>query len=243
LVLASPAGTHLPWLKVALASGVHVLCEKPLLASARTDASAVVHTAEEDHAEAKELARAFASAGLLLRENCQWPYTLSDFSKLHPSADLTKASWFEMLMSPSGEGVNRWLELLSHPVILLQEVAPGPVEIIDPHYHQDRELRFTWRTVNRELECLVGIVPDTVYPRPAEFSFDGCLMKRSINQENYQFSFSSGAEEILADDPMPQSVAAFLRELHKAKQHSCAPMNEDLVRRQKVLAELLNARS
>ncbi len=226
LVIAGPHGTHAEWLARARGARLHVLCEKPL----------------EPGRPAPELARDFAAAGLVLRENCQWPCTLADFRRLHPQLDLAAASRFRMRMSPPMAGVQAWVELLSHPLSLLQAVAPGPVELLSPRFLDGATLRFGWRTARQELSCEVLARVTDAYPRPAEYAFDDHLMRREVEEPGYRFFFADGAgRRVEAEDPMPRSVAAFVRDATVARDDHRAPMDEDLVRRQGLFDRILAA--
>lgn len=247
LILASPAGTHRNWLAHALDSGIHVFCEKPLLASARRKEGLLVpvleRSAKEDHSDSSRLAHAFSAMGLLLRETCQWPVVLEDFSRLHPQISTEKATRFRMRMTPAGEGIERWVEMLSHPISLLQAICPGPVEIQNIQYIQDCVLEFQYVTADRSVDCAVELVDQDIWPRPAEFSIDGALIQREIEQPGYQFFFSDGqGNRVPAQDPMPRAVADFLGELKFATQTGSATVDENLIRRQALLGQLLEAR-
>tara|TARA_B100000959_G_scaffold136032_2_gene142985 strand:+ start:63815 stop:64825 length:1011 start_codon:yes stop_codon:yes gene_type:complete len=247
LIIASPVGTHRDWLAMALDAGIHVFCEKPLLASSISCPEAMCpvleRTAKEDHSDASRLAHAYSAMGLLLRETCQWPVVMNDFSRLHPEINLASVTRFLMRMTPAGEGIERWIEMLSHPISLIQAICPGPMELSGIQYIHDRVLEFQVVTANRTLDCAVELVDQDVWPRPAEFSLDGALIRREIEQPGYKFFFSDGdGNRIHGEDPMPRAVLNFLNELKKVKQSGSAPVDENLIRRQAILAELLEAR-
>ena len=63
IVIASPPEHHLAALQAAASARLPVLCEKPL-----------VH--EHHTAAAASVVSAFARAGILLTENCHWPFVL-----------------------------------------------------------------------------------------------------------------------------------------------------------------------
>lgn len=226
VILACPRDTHAAWLESALRARLHVLCEKPLMPAR----------------PARALAADFAAAGLLLAENCQWPFTLPAFRALHPEVELARVTRFRMGMSPAHQGLERWLELLSHPLSLLQAVAPGPVELARIRFHDAGHLEFAWRTHQRELACEVQALPSEAYPRPAEYSFDGALLCRRILQPGYRFSFADErGREVPGVDPTPLRVADFLRRAAEARLRAAAPLDEDLVRRQELFGRILAA--
>lgn len=226
LIVAGPRDTHAAWLETGLRAHVHVLCEKPLMA--RRDAG--------------ELARDYAAAGLVLQEVCQWPFTLGAFRALHPEVDPATASRFRMRMTPAHDGRERWMEILSHPLSLLQAAAPGPVELQDVRFHDAGRLDFRWCTHKRSLECRIDAVPSDEYPRPAEYRFDDALLARRVEQPGYRFSFEDQAGQVVpGEDPMALQVAAFLERVAAARTHNAAALDEDLVRRQDLFARILAA--
>lgn len=236
VIIASPLGTHRAWLSAALGEGAHVYCEKPLTAA--------------PPAASEKLIRAFAAHNLVIAENCQWPQVLLAFRKLHPQADLSKVSRFRMLMAPPMRGLARWGEVLSHPLSLIQTVAPGPAELHDIRFTEnapdavDSRLHFTYQTLDRVLDCEVMLEDLNVYPRPAEFAFDDFLCRRQVRESDYRMEFVDGKEGCVPQcvgDPMENALHDFLRSVLEARQAVKAPMDENLLRRQYLLESLLEA--
>ncbi len=235
LVVASPYPSHRAWLLEAMEAGVHVLCEKPLWAG----------PAETT----RELVRGFAARGLVLAENCQWPETLPAFRALHPGVDPAAASTFRMLLAPPLRGVERWAEVLSHPLSLLQAVLPGPFELEEVRFQEvspdapDSRLGFTWRAADRELCCEVVLEDLGRFPRPAEYAFDEFVCRRVVDPETYRMEFVSGDGPehlpVPLGDPTETRLRRFLRRVEEVRATGSAPLDEDLVRRQTWLDVLL----
>jgi len=116
VAILSPHATHETFLERALAAKLHVLCEKPL-----------VYALPELAARARGWVEAFATAGLLLRENCQWPYTLEGYFQLHPELRGEVARRFQMRLAPVTATPSAMLaDSLSHPLSVLQALRPNP---------------------------------------------------------------------------------------------------------------------
>ncbi len=239
-LIASPAETHRPWLRAALDAGVHVLCEKPLGAG--------------NASETQGLAQEFAAAGLVLAENCQWPYVLPAFQLLHPGFQLGAARTFRMLMAPPQRGRERWSEVLSHPLSLLQAVRPGPAEISAIRFAEqhaeaaDARLDFVFTTHASALKCEVMAEDLGRSPRPAEFAFDEALCRRRVTAKDYRMRFESEvpapgkrAPAVDIGDPMETCLREFFVRVRRARAKREAPLDEGLVRRQALLEVLLDA--
>jgi hypothetical protein len=240
VLIASPATTHRPWLRAALEAHAHVLCEKPLAAGAA--------------AETAGLAQEFAAAGLVLAENCQWPFTLPAFRELHPGFDFGRAKSFRMLMAPPQRGLERWSEVLSHPLSLLQTVAPGPAELSAIRFGEssadasDARLDFRYATRERRWDCEVVVEDIGRTPRPAENAFDEALCRRRVSAKDYRIRFEAEVPEpgkrahaVHVGDPMEACLGDFLARVVRARRRLAAPVDEALVRRQALLGTLLDA--
>ncbi|MDA1259557.1 MAG: Gfo/Idh/MocA family oxidoreductase [Planctomycetota bacterium] len=240
VLIASPSSTHRPWLHVALEAHAHVLCEKPLNAGGT--------------AETGGLVQEFAAAGLVLAENCQWPFTMPAFLELHPGFELPRAKAFRMLMAPQQRGLERWSEVLSHPLSLLQAVAPGPAELSAIRFAErdpeaaDARLDFRFKTHEVDWACEVVAEDLGLVPRPAEYAFDEALCRRRVSPKDYRIRFEAqvpapGKRSRAAQigDPMQACLEDFLLRVVRANRSLSAPMDEALVRRQALLAVLLDA--
>jgi len=239
VLIASPTGTHRPWLAQAHAAGCHVLCEKPL-----TTAPA---------ATAERLAKSFAAQGLVLEEVCQWPYTLPAVADLHPDLELGSVTHLRMLLAPPLRGLLRWQEMLSHPLSLLQAILPGPATLQAVRFHQhgadDADVRLNFRYCGFAREIAVEFVLEDlgVFPRPAEFALDGHLCRRVVAAEDYGISFTDSAsgdegaagKMVACADPLATQVQEFLARVRLAEKRQRAAVGEDLVRRQYLLEQLL----
>lgn len=240
LIVASPAGTHGPWLDAALRHGLHVLCEKPLLAGPAGGPQALA----AGGAAARRLAADFARGGQVLAEACQWPWTLVAFRVLHSSFDLAGARRFAMRLAPPRGGAAGWIESLSHPLSLLQAVVPGAAAVEEIRFRQagpEERLEFDWVAAGRRVACAITLCPARAVPRAAEYAWDGRLCRRSVVEPGYRFFFDDGrwdGRRVPAEDPMRRLVEAFL-----ARVRARAPQSPDeaLVRRQELLAQLLSA--
>ena len=240
LFVASPAGTHHAWLQLALEAELHVLCEKPLLAGLDGSGQPLLSVAEEA-ALAQDLAEGFASQGLILRESCQWPETLAVWPSLYPDFDWRETTSFRMRLAPWGEGLRPWIEMLSHPLSLLQAIRPGPVTLESIRPESDA-VQFRFATSAEAVLCRLEIVPDTVFPRPADYWLNDRLCQRRIREADYAFLFANDAgEEVPLADPMIFVVEGFLHAAQRARETGAAQVDENLVRRQFLVADLLHA--
>lgn len=242
LFVASPSGTHGPWLEAALRARLHVLCEKPLLAGPSDGAAAL----RQGAAEAARLAAAFAARGLVLAETCQWPRTLPVYWILHGSRDYTALRRFEMRLSPSQPGVPGWIDSLSHPLSLLQALVPGPARVQEPRFGTlpgGERVEFRYTAAGRSLECEVVLIPSAQAPRTAWYALDGRRVQRVLGP-GYEFRFETGAPQDRswrANDPMKIAVRAFLAHAAAARAGEAVPADPELVARQELFAEILAA--
>ncbi len=222
LVVAAPIEAHLPALRAALAAGVSVLCEKPLVAP-------------EEHAVVPELLDAFAARRLVLMENCQLPNVLPAFDRLHPSARSARLARFEMHMAPSGVGRDLVVGSLSHFLSMLQALLPVDRRTrlaaarIAPRGPAIERTR-----VDLELEDPFPRVQAALYvarsvdqPRPQWFAVNGQRIERRIRTSDYAMSYCSGDRCIEVEDPLAALVRTFVRlltepDLERARAESAA---------------------
>lgn len=242
LIVASPSGTHAPWLEAALEAELHVLCEKPLLAGPADDPAAL----RAGPAAARRLAAAFAARGLVLEEIGQWRHTVPTFWLLYGSKDLSSVRAFRMRLAPAEPGRAGWVDALAHPLSLLQCLAPGPADLEEVDYETrgaEERLQFTFAAGARRLACSVECVPQAAPPRPAEYALDGRLLRRSL-QPGYRFRFETGPPLDKfwdSPDPMKIAVRSFLTHVAAVRAGEAAAVDENLLRRQDWLARLLLA--
>ncbi|MCB9876223.1 MAG: Gfo/Idh/MocA family oxidoreductase [Planctomycetes bacterium] len=207
LVVACPVPGHLDGLDAALAAGVPCLCEKPLVGPAALDAG---------------LARvaAFRSRGLLLAENCQWPFALAAWDELfgaRPSPPREVA----MGLSPSGTGPGMVEDSLSHVLSLVQALAPLPPEArVEQVRHSDRgahaernDVRFRIVGGAEPIDVVLHLARCPSPPRPAWFALDGRRLDREIGPA-YAIAFrAADGRAAKVRDPLDLLVYRFAADL------------------------------
>jgi hypothetical protein len=221
LVVASPVATHIRALEEALRARVAVFCEKPLVPYGRA-------------AEGRALVDAFAGAGLLLAENCQWTEVLPAFRRLLPGTPAGRPRSVAMRLSPSGTGRAMVEDSLSHLLSVLQELgvlAPG-TRIAEPRYVGASafavavELLFTVVGGPDPVACRLALRRVEGQPRPAWLEIDGRRADRRIDPAAYSMRLAAGdGSEVPLDDPLRglvYGVAADLRNprLERLRHHS-----------------------
>jgi predicted dehydrogenase len=210
LVILSPSNSHRAYLDAALAADLPVLCEKPLV------------WGDEDIAgETRRIVTAFASKGLLLWENCQWPYTLPAYERLFPGSLDRPPSRFWMSMQPASAGLQALADSLPHPLSLLQTLIPGDdARLEDIRFTSEVQeagitnLDFRYCTLDWSTQVRVRLVPSAVSPRAAAYALDGRRADRRVGGDDYRlFLVDEGGHEVALDDPLTQLVAGFVAAL------------------------------
>ncbi len=229
LAILSPSETHERYLEAALEARVAVLCEKPLLWNGAGLAQRALHLAER-----------FAAAGLLLRESCQWPYTLAGYRALHPEPGPLRS--FSMRLSPATEVPRQMLgDALSHPLSLLQALTSGAAASAEQIALVARtgevSLRFAYRTATASTACDVVLRASNRPPREAAFAVNGRWAEREIRPADYAFTFRDGERSV----PVPDPLRALLRDFLAALQTPGAAPDPAIPRRMALLEQILEA--
>jgi predicted dehydrogenase len=205
LAILTPSETHERYLEAALEARVHVLCEKPLVWNGAGLA-----------ARAARLCERFAAAGLLLRESCQWPYTLEAYRALHPGFGPLRS--FAMRLSPAAHEPRQMLgDALSHPLSLLQALrgaaAARAEQVVVEARPGEVDLRFAYRTATDTVACEVRLRASDRLPREAAYAVNGHWAEREIRVSDYAFRFRDGDRAVDVPDPLRALLAAFLAAL------------------------------
>ena len=202
LVIASPVEHHLEALEAAASRRLPVLCEKPL-----------VH--EHHGAEGSSLLEEFARSQVPLMENCQWPYVLTAFGRLHPVTSTARASKVEMGLQPAPPARAMVQNTLSHLLSVVQQVsAIGPETTphdvsLESGSPDGWRLRFGLRDAGGDVEAALHLTIAASRPRAAWLALDDRRMDRRVGAE-YQIAFVAGERKVDIADPMQQLVNRFV---------------------------------
>ncbi len=213
VAILAPAVAHGALLEAARGAGLAVLCEKPL-----------VWGGDDPAAEAAAHVAGFERAGLLLMENCQWPETLPAFERLHPGALDAPPRRFAMRLSPVTVDARGLVDSLSHPLSLLQALAPDPAaELADVEYGPlpgragALRLAFRLRGPGCDVAAEVELVPGAGPPREAAYAVDGRRAERTIDPDDYSMRFADGDRAVDVPDPLGLRVARFAAALETSR--------------------------
>ena len=208
LAILSPADTHRAHLEAALSAGLHVLCEKPFV------------WGEDDLAGvAARITAGFEERGLLLHENCQWPYTLPAFEALYPGSRKEPPREFAMRLQPAARGRPMLGDCLPHVLSLLQALAPGPAAIEASRFSSvvpdapEIDVAFDYRTDRARIRVQVALASRPTQPREAGYAIDGRPVRRVVNPEGYRLSFAAEGRMEPLVDPLGLLVADFVQDL------------------------------
>jgi len=234
LVVACPVEGHLAGLDAALAAGVACLCEKPLVSWQQVGLGL-------------ERVAAFRRRGLLLAENCQWPYALTVVDALQPELRAAPLRSLEMRLSPAEQGPAMVEDSLSHVLSLLQALAPLPADAAVCDVTQTDGGVGAAQNVVR-FRVLGGAAPIEVglhlrvcreQPRPAWFAVDGARFERRIDAD-YAISFRADDGRVAkVQDPLASLVYGLLDDLSRNDRARIEPLADALALRLRLYAGVL----
>jgi hypothetical protein len=237
LVILSPAETHETYLTAAADAGLHVLCEKPLVWGAEGLAD-----------RARACLEGFRSRGLLLAENCQWPYTLPAFGELHPGALSGPPRTFGMRLSPVSSGEQVLADCLPHPLSLLQERVPADGPTVDRIQYtpltpdlKSLGVSFDYRAGSARVEVELELRNDGAFPRAASLQIDGHRADRVVQIPGYTISFSDGDRTVPVADPLTARIRDFVDGLGAVVAGGNPPDPTPLLARMVMMETLLDA--
>ena len=204
LAVASPVAAHPDGLLAAHAAGIPCLCEKPIVDVART-------------ADGLALVEAFRRRGLLLEENCQWPFVLPALFELHPGLRGQPVRSVAMGLGPMSPGRAMVEDSLSHVLSVVQALAavdaaagvravrqtdPGPLALANV-------LTFELVGAHGPVAVELHLKNCPQQPRPAWLAVNGCRIDRQIGA-GYAQSFVADNKSVPTPDPLHALVYRFV---------------------------------
>jgi hypothetical protein len=197
LVVAAPVPGHLAGLDGALTANVPCLCEKPLVAAAERDAG---------------LARiaAFRARGILLTENCQWPFVLPALFELHPQLRGAPVRSVAMGLSPAWPGRTMIEDSLSHVLSVVQALVELRADCTPTRVRQsDGSAAAAANEVTFELAGAAGPIDVALHlrqmpgqPRPAWLAVNGCRIDRRLGADYSHAFVAADGRAVNVRDPL-----------------------------------------
>ena len=232
LAILSPAQTHRRYLEAARVAGLHVLCEKPF-----------VWGEAELSRTTRRIVSEFEAAGLLLRENCLWPYTLPAFEKLHPGALGAPPRLFEMTLQPANPGVDRLGDSLPHALSLVQALSPGPGRLEDPSVLGIRgdvlEIAFSYHTAACRTAVCIRLRRTDAIPRRVTFAVDGRSARRVVD-DDYRLFFADADRRVAVEDPLTLLVSDFVCAISAHAGARAPSQGREIAERMEMLAAIVD---
>ena len=239
VVIASPTTTHGEYLELALSAGLHTLCEKPFVYDSRAPTDLT-----------QRIVAGFRKRNKVLLENVQWPYALTAFRELHPKAfgPGLPVKDFHMLLCPSGEGIHLLVESLSHPISLLQAIAPGDqvaAQNIQFSSHDAQAshitLRFDYVNSQDRIAVTVTFRQVPTQPRPAFITINGHKADRIIQPVNYSMSLMDNNRTVPLPDPMNALIKDFVSAVAATHTGSPARIDQSIIPRMELFRQIVKA--
>ena len=211
IVIASPPESHLSYLELAAENKLHIFCEKPFW----WPENHLLKLANYEQILQKVIDKSNASKRYI-HLNTQWPYTLKDFVRLHPTAIINnEIKQFAMHLSPQSEGISMLIDAASHGLSMLyQLVGVGSLNHIDIQQRSNGTLiNFDYEHQKGHTKSTLGFIQSNETPKPASYQINGHTVNRTVSLPEYQIQLQSDQQTIAIQDPLDASIRDFLASL------------------------------
>ena len=209
VAVCSPAVFHEQHIRAAVARGLHVFCEKPLVWGPIGTLSAVTLA----------LASLSSRSGLVLHENTQWVHTLEVFRRIHGDIVPDKVTDLEVELSPPCRDPDEMLrEAFPHVASLVIQTTGGDsleaIRVASRPGHLDVSAGIVKRG-RRGSVLRVRFSHAALSPRNAAYALNGMWIRRRISGD-YKIEFEANGRCYDCVDPLEQSVSVFVEEATNA---------------------------
>ena len=208
IVIASPPETHLSYLELATKHKLHIFCEKPIWWPTNNELAL-----EEYEQTLQSIIQTSKDNQRYIHLNTQWPYTLKDFSCLHPNAIINnEIKQFAMHLSPQSDGVSMLVDAASHGLSMLyQLVGAGELHHIQRQSTSHGiQLNFDYEHQQGVTQSTLGFIQSNEIPKPASYQINGHTVNRTVSLPEYQIQLQSEQQTISIQDPLDASIRDFL---------------------------------
>jgi len=196
-VIASPAETHMAYLKACIEKGLNVFCEKPFIWPV-------------DTASLESILKEAKDKGITVAMDSQWVFSLDDYFGL--CGEIKRPKKFFMHLCPAATGAFMIPDALPHCLsILYKVIGDASVNNIKVYGSGDK-IKVSFDYSGKEGICKASIlmVRQDSQPRPMTFGFDDKIVKRVVNMEDYSMRLRYGNKVIAIEDPLKMSVEDFI---------------------------------
>ncbi|MHC4792424.1 MAG: Gfo/Idh/MocA family protein [Planctomycetota bacterium] len=210
IVIASPVQTHYEYLVKSIDSGLNIFCEKPFF----------WHPKESLPEMLDNLFKRAAHKKLTIAMNAQWPFSIPYYQELCGPIDTQPIDTFFIHLSPIFTGKEMLIDSLPHGLSMLH-FALGAGEIHSLETEKDVKkiaLRFNYRSNNHNCKVLIRLESQKQQPRSFQYGFNGKIVSRVVDSDNYDIHFKYQNRNIKIADPLELSVKDFIAALREQRE-------------------------
>jgi hypothetical protein len=208
VVIASPSRTHYDYLTKCVDLGLDIFCEKPFIWEEGIDAGKAV----------EDILKKASEKELTIAMNSQWPFSIEYYEKICGKIEIKKTNQFSILLSPSSSGKEMIPESVPHALSLVYHVfGDGEIKDLNFELNGEREITIQFAYVFGMNECdvLIKMLSQESQPRDFSFGFNGKMVLRSLDFENYHIYFNYENKKLKIADPLDLSVKNFIKAVEK----------------------------
>jgi hypothetical protein len=208
IAIASPSRTHYEYLAKCIDLGLNIFCEKPFVWEEGIDTGKAV----------EDILKKASEKELTIAMNSQWPFSIEYYEKICGKIEIKKANQFSIHLSPSSSGKEMIPESVPHALSLLYHMfGDGGIKDLNFELNGEREItiRFTYMFAMNECDVLIELTSQESQPRDFSFGFNGKMVLRSLDFENYNIYFNYGNKKLKITDPLDLSIKNFIKAVEK----------------------------
>jgi len=214
VVIASPIRTHYAYLMASVEAGVNVFCEKPFVWHETDDIEKMLRCVFGERRK-----------GTTIAMNSQWPFSLPYYEELVEPVDPRSAQRFDMKLSPVSGGKEMIPDSVPHALSVLYRVfGEGTIKRGLVEFNGEKMITtFAYLSGSGTCECRLTLTRTQAQPRPFEYGFNGRVVRRVIDMENYDVYLCYGDRRMELIDPLELSVKDFIGAVHTGDEPLIGP--------------------